>query len=102
VIISVPVGANDDQGWQVVRPPLEWIGLFERCGFVVFEDELYVCADEGWRTATIAEAEVARYREDRAGAVLLAELRPGRLGERLRLAVRDVRHRDTPRRSTTP
>jgi hypothetical protein len=32
--------------------------------------------------------------------VLLAELRPARLGERVRLAARDVRHRDVQRRST--
>ena len=100
VIVSVPVGAADDQGWQIVRPPLDWIERFERTGLLVYEDELYVCGNEGWRTATIDEASVAGYREDRAGAVLLAELRPARLGERVRLAVRDVRHRDTPRRST--
>jgi Methyltransferase domain len=100
VIVSVPVGEEADQGWQVVRPPLAWIELFERCGFIVYEDELYVRGDEGWRTATVTEASAARYREDGAGAVLLAELRPARLGERLRLAGRDVRHRDTPRRST--
>lgn len=101
VIVTLPVGARDDQGWQIVRPPLEWIELFERCGFIVYEDELYVRGDDGWRTATTAEANATRYRDDGAGAVLLAELRPTSLGERVRLAVRDVRHRDTPRRSTT-
>ena len=100
VIVSVPVGVHDDQGWQIVRPPLEWIERFERCGFIVYEDELYVRGDEGWHTATLADAAAARYRDDGAGAVLLAELRPRRLEERLRLAVRDVRHRDAPRRST--
>jgi hypothetical protein len=32
--------------------------------------------------------------------VLLAELRPARVAKKLRLAVRDVRHRDAIRRST--
>ena len=81
------------------RPPGEWIERFERSGFVVFEDELYVRGEDGWRTASLAEAQAARYGTS-AGAVLLAELRPARLGERVRLAVRDVRHRDAPRRST--
>ena len=101
LIVSVPVGAAEDQGWQIVRRPLDWIALFEQCGFLVYEDELYVRRDEGWRSATLSEANAARYQDDGAGAVLLAELRPARLGERVRLAVRDVRHRDTPRRSTT-
>lgn len=101
VIVSVPVGARDDQGWQIVRVPLDWTELFEHCGFIVYEDELYVRDVEGWHTATTAEAEAADYRDDGAGAVLLAELHPASLGERARLAVRDVRHRDTPRRSTT-
>ena len=101
VLVSVPVGALDDQGWQIVRPPLDWIALFEPCGFHDYEDELYARGDDGWRTATVAEASAADYRDDGAGAVLLAELRPANFGERARLAVRDVRHRDTPRRSTT-
>jgi hypothetical protein len=103
VVVSVPVGVADDQGWQVVRPALEWIELFERSGFAVFEDELYVRADDGWRTATLAEADAARYGGDSrpgAGAVLLAELRPARLNEKVRLAVRDARHSGEPRRST--
>jgi SAM-dependent methyltransferase len=100
LLVSVPTGVHDDQGWQVQREPLEWIELFERCGFLVYEDELYVRDDDGWRTATLAEAERATYEEHGAGSVLLAELRPGTVGEKLRLAVRDVRHRDVARRST--
>jgi len=104
LLVSVPTGVRDDQGWQLQREPLDWIELFERCGFLVYEDELYVRRDDGWRTATLAEAQAARYAENGrcagAGAVLLAELRPGTVGEKLRLAVRDVRHRDVARRST--
>jgi O-antigen chain-terminating methyltransferase len=100
LLVSVPTGGRDDQGWQLQRTPEDWIAVFERAGFLVFEDELYVRDPDGWRTATLDEARAARYGENGAGAVLLAELRPGRIGERLRLAVRDVRHRDAPRRST--
>jgi SAM-dependent methyltransferase len=100
LLVSVPTGVHDDQGWQVQREPLAWIELFERCGFLVYEDELYVRGDEGWRTATLPEAEGATYADNGAGSVLLAELRPGTAGEKLRLAVRDVRHRDVARRST--
>jgi SAM-dependent methyltransferase len=100
LLVSVPTGERDDQGWQLQRTPEDWIAVFESAGFLVFEDELYVRGADGWRTATLDEARAARYGENAAGAVLLAELRPARLAERLRLAVRDARHRDAPRRST--
>jgi SAM-dependent methyltransferase len=104
VLVSVPTGERDDQGWQLQRTPEDWIALFERAGFLVFEDELYVRAADGWQTATLAEARSARYGAGGPGAdaVLLAELRPSSVAEKLRLAVRDVRHRDAPRRSTDP
>jgi O-antigen chain-terminating methyltransferase len=101
LLVSVPTGEHDDQGWQLQRTPGDWIAVFERAGFVVFEDELYVRdSDTGWRSAALAEAAEARYRDDGAGAVLLAELRPASVGAKLRLAARDVRHRDIARRST--
>ena len=102
LLVTVPTGRREDQGWQLVRAPLEWIELFERSGFVVFEDELYLHTTQGWRTATLAEAEAAHYGHPGpgAGAVLLAELRPDRLTEKIRLAVRDARHSNEPRRST--
>ena len=102
LLVSVPTGVEDDQGWQVVRTPEQWIERFERAGFVVYEDELYVHADDGWRTATLAEAKSMRYGVPGpgAGAVLLAELHPGSVGGKLRLAVRDLRHRGEIRRST--
>ena len=102
LIASVPTGVPDDQGWQRQRTPEEWIAVFERAGFLVFEDELYVRAPQGWRTGSLAEAGAARYSAGGpgAGAVLLAELHPDSLGEKMRLAVRDVRHHDEVRRST--
>jgi SAM-dependent methyltransferase len=100
LLVTVPTGERDDQGWQLQRTPEDWIAVFERAGFLVFEDELYVRGEDGWRTATLDEARGARYGENGAGAVLLAELRPARVAEKLRLVVRDARHRDAPRRST--
>ena len=100
LLVSVPTGERDDQGWQLQRTPEDWIAVFERAGFVVYEDELYVRTPDGWRSATLEEARGASYGEHTAGAVLLAELHPSSAGEKLRLAVRDVRHRGDVRRST--
>ena len=102
LLVSVPTGEHDDQGWQIQRTPEEWIGVFERAGFIVYEDELYLRAANGWRRASLAEARTARYGSGGpgAGAVLLAELHPDSFGGKMRLAMRDVRHRDEVRRST--
>jgi SAM-dependent methyltransferase len=104
LLVSVPTGEHEDQGWQIVRAPEDWIALFERAGFLVYEDELYVHGADGWRSASLAEARTARYGAGGpgAGAVLLAELHPDSIGGKMRLAVRDVRHRDEVRRSTVP
>ena len=71
---------------------------------LVYEDELYVRGADGWRSASLDEARAARYGDGGpgAGAVLLAELHPEHFGGKMRLAVRDVRHRDEIRRSTLP
>jgi SAM-dependent methyltransferase len=102
LIVSVPTGEHEDQGWQIQRTPEEWITVFERAGFIVYEDELYLRAPNGWRRASLAEAGAARYGAGGpgAGAVLLAELHPDSFGGKMRLAMRDVRHRDEIRRST--
>jgi len=100
LLVSVPTGRRDDQGWQLQRTPEDWIAVFEGAGFVVYEDELYLHTTEGWRTATLDEARGARYGEHTAGAVLVAELHQSSAGEKLRLAVRDIRHRSEIRRST--
>jgi hypothetical protein len=101
VLVTVPTGERELRPEQSVYPADEWVQRFERAGFVVFEDELYELAVEGWRSV----AEVgpgARYAERGPGAsaVLCAELRPRTLGERIRLAVRDRRHGDAVRRVT--
>jgi SAM-dependent methyltransferase len=102
LLISVPCGEEQDLGWQVQRPPNDWVALFEDAGFVVFEDEVYSLGEEGWRSTATFEPGGVRYGErgPAASAVLCAELRPRRISELLRLAARDLRHRDEPRRST--
>jgi SAM-dependent methyltransferase len=101
LLVSVPTGEPDDQGWQVQRRPHEWVNRFERAGFLVFEDELYARVDDCWRSVDASTAAAARYGEGGpgAGAILLAELRPKRFSERIRLAARDTRHREVPRRT---
>jgi SAM-dependent methyltransferase len=101
LLVSVPTGEPGDQGWQVQRGPQEWVERFERAGFLVFEDELYARGGDGWRSVDAAAAATVHYGHGGpgAGAVLLAELRPRRLSERLRLAARDARHRGVPRRT---
>ncbi|MBV8065010.1 MAG: methyltransferase domain-containing protein [Actinobacteria bacterium] len=98
VLVSVPTGAHEDHGWHLQRTPQEWSALFEASGFLVYEDEVYLLTDDGWRSASIAEVEGAHYGDGRATAVLLAELRPARLREKVRLSARDVLHRGEPRR----
>jgi SAM-dependent methyltransferase len=100
LLLTVPAGAKEDLGWQVQRPPGEWVELFERAGFLVYEDEVYELRDDGWHSTDSLPAVRYGERGPAASGVLCAELRPRALGERLRLAVRDVRHRDEPRRST--
>jgi SAM-dependent methyltransferase len=100
LLVTVPTGRAEDLGRQIVRTPEDWIALFQRAGFLVYEDELYIWETTGWRSATPSEARAARYAESRAGAVLLAELHRGSPAGKLRLAVRDVRYRDDVRRST--
>jgi SAM-dependent methyltransferase len=102
LLVTVPCGERQDLGWQVQLPPAEWVALFESAGFVVFEDEIYVLGDDGWTSSSSFESDGVRYGERGPGAsaVLCAELRPSSVSERLRLAVRDVRHRGEPRRST--
>jgi len=100
LLLSVPCGEEQELGWQVQRPPVDWVKLFEEAGFVVFEDEVYELGDEGWASTSTFDPVGVRYGERGPGAsaVLCAELRPTRFAERLRLRVRDIRHRNEPRR----
>ncbi len=100
LLVTVPTGAADEfRPEQAVLAPATWVDRFEAAGFLVWEDELYELGREGWQSVTALSN--ARYGERGPGAtaVLCAELRPARLGARLRLAVRDRRHADEPRRA---
>ena len=101
VLVTVPTGERELRLEQSVYEPAEWVARFADAGFVVFEDELYELTADGWRSVSALSAGV-RYgtRGPGASAVLCAELRAGTVGERLRLALRDRRHRDEVRRVT--
>ncbi|MGZ4292466.1 MAG: methyltransferase domain-containing protein, partial [Gaiellaceae bacterium] len=101
VLVTVPTGEPELRPEQAVHAPGEWVERFTGAGFVVFEDELYELTPDGWRSVSQLGADV-RYgaRGPGASAVLCAELRPGTLRERARLALRDRRHGDEVRRVT--
>ena len=101
LLATVPTGEAQDLGDQVQLEPSRWVERFERAGLLVFEDELYELGSDGWRSVP-ALTPGLRYATagPAASAVLCAELRRSRLSERLRLAVRDRRFRDEPRRAT--
>ena len=101
LLVTVPTGERELLREQAVYGPSEWADRFSRAGFVVFEDELYELTGEGWRSVPELTPGV-RYgaRGPGAGAVLCAELHAGSVSERLRLALRDRRHRGEVRRVT--
>jgi hypothetical protein len=100
-LVTVPTGAGELLAEQAVLTPEQWVERFERAGFLVWEDELYELGlgDEGWRSVRELSPGL-RYGERGPGAsaVLCAELQPRRISTRLRLAVRDRRYPDEPRR----
>ena len=101
LLVTVPTGAGELLAEQAVFTPEQWIKRFERAGLLVWEDELYELGADGWRSARELSPDL-RYGERGPGAsaVLCAELRPRRISARLRLAVRDRRYPDDPRRAT--
>ena len=101
VLVTVPAGERELRPEQTVYAPSEWVARFADAGFVVFEDELYELTDDGWRSVPELSPGT-RYgtRGPGASAVLCAELRTATVGARLRLALRDRRHRDEVRRVT--
>jgi Methyltransferase domain len=101
LLITVPTGEREVLAEQSVYEPSEWVDRFSRAGYVVFEDELYELTPDGWRSVPELTPGV-RYgaRGPGASAVLCAELHHGSVSERLRLALRDRRHRGDVRRVT--
>jgi hypothetical protein len=100
LLATVPTGAGEVLAEQAVLAPAEWVKRFERAGFLVWEDELYELGADGW--ASVTELSPGLRYGDRgpgASAVLCAELRSRRISAKLRLAVRDRRYPDDPRRA---
>jgi len=101
LLVTVPAGAGERLPEQVVLEPRVWVERFEAAGFVVWEDELYELGAEGWRSvASLTPGLAYGARGPGASAVLCAELRPRGVTTRMRLAVRDRRFPDDPRRAT--
>jgi SAM-dependent methyltransferase len=101
LLVTVPTGETQQLGDQVQLSPGRWVERFERAGFLVFEDELYELGAAGWHSTPQLRPGL-RYGEigPAASAVLCAELRRRGLTERVRLAIRDRRYHDEPRRAT--
>lgn len=101
VLLTVPTGEGELLPEQAVLAPGEWTERFARAGLIVWEDELYELRGDGWRSVTELQPG-ARYgaRGPAASAVVCSELRPQSLSARLRLAVRDRRYPNEPRRAT--
>ncbi len=93
LLLSVPTGEREELGWLVQLPPAEWLALFERAGFLVFEHEVYALGEDGWGTAPDFAPAGVRFGETHANAVLCAELHPATLGRRAREAARRLRRR---------
>ena len=101
LLVTVPTGDGELLPEQAVFTPAEWVERFERAGFLVWEDELYELGVDGWRSVTeLSPGVMYGDRGPGASAVLCAELRPSRISAKLRLAVRDRRYPDDPRRAT--
>jgi SAM-dependent methyltransferase len=78
LVVTVPAGAHEEHGWFVQLEPDEWRAHFAAGGFDIADEETYALGPEGWAAAE--DVAGARYREQGAGAVLCAELRPARAG----------------------
>ena len=101
LLVTVPTGERELLPEQSVYEPSEWVDRFSRAGWVVFEDELYELTPDGWRSVPeLTPGTRYGLRGPGASAVLCAELHHGTVTERLRLALRDRRHRGEVRRVT--
>ncbi|MFL6021310.1 MAG: methyltransferase domain-containing protein [Gaiellaceae bacterium] len=95
VLLTVPCGEPEDHGWFVQDEPDAWRARFRQAGFVIFEDEAYELAPEGWRSAPAFAPAGVRYGERGPGAsaVLCVELRPRTPGRVMRQSARGIRSR---------
>jgi hypothetical protein len=93
LLVSVPTGEREELDWLVQLPPGDWLALFARAGFLVFEHEVYALGEDGWHAEPDFDPAGVRYRETQAGAVLCAELHPATARARLRARLRAIRRR---------
>lgn len=91
LLVSVPTGERQELDWLVQLPPEEWLEVFTRAGFLVFEHEVYALGDEGWRSAPDFDPAGVRFGDTHARAVLCAELHAGTPARRARAALRRLR-----------
>ena len=76
ILLTVPTGAEEDQGWFVQFPVATWRRLFTLAGLEIAEEEVYELDRSGWSNVS-GEAEGASYgaRGAAASAVYCVELR---------------------------
>ena len=86
---SASCAASPAACWSL--SPDDWLALFERAGFLVFEHEVYALGADGWHAAPAFEPSGVRFAGEHASAVLCAELHPATLGKRAREALRRLR-----------
>lgn len=95
LLITVPTGQHEVHDWFVQLTPAAWLDLFRRCGFLVFEHEVYAHGPDGWAQAA-GDAVLDRAYDDPgpgAAAILCAELHPRTLGATLRETARSLKRR---------
>lgn len=73
LLVTLPLGESGHHGWYVRLDLDAWHELFAAAGFGVFEEEGYGRDGGGWRAEPLP-----------GGELLCAELRPRRVGDRLR------------------
>lgn len=79
VLVSVPCGSAADLGIFTIRTAEEWLDRFERADFYVFEREVYELTPGGWLSRDEPfPSPVYGEHGTGAGAILCADLRPGR------------------------
>lgn len=88
VLVSVPCGSPADLGIFTIRTTEEWLDRFERADFFIVEREVYELTRDGWlsRDEPFPTPEYG-VSGIGAGAILCAELSPGRARQAARRAL---------------
>jgi SAM-dependent methyltransferase len=95
LFLTVPTGRHEEHDWFVQLTVDEWLALFRRCDYLVFESEVYEHGPDGWAQAPEDGVGGRAYDDPGPGAaaILCVELRPRTLGEALREKARALRRR---------